>query len=1155
MKILRIRAENINSLKGKTDIDFEKFLDNSTIFAITGVTGSGKSTILDIISCGLYGQTPRLRNPSDLISKDCGSAYCEVEFEIKGEKYLSSWSQRRARDKSDGKLQSPKMEISLLKDRKILHSGTREVSSFIEELSGLDFSRFLKSMMLAQGSFDAFLKAGEKDRSQLLEKITGTKIYAKISTAIFEKHKSGNEDLKLTRDLIDNIDILDDDSLELKENSLYDNKREKLELDKSLEKLNIAIDWTRTFNILKEEKERYSKELIVLENKKSEQKDNFIKLDKAKRALNIIPVYSQMENINLQLNKDNNKSMSLIDNIDNLEDDKVKIGTKYNFISTEYKREKILFQIESQKIKDAKEIEIKINELQRSIDEMSKTIDNKNLKKVDLEQILENIIKESIDIEKDIDIKSKYISDNIKDKDLIESLSLIEDNLNNYKDKYKLLKSNEKELNISIKSFDNILDKKDKKELEVDELSKVFNKSKNKYQKIIDELKDNDIQEPKLRDELLSLETILVNHKRLKVLNDKLKENKEEKKSLSKDIKNKKIIVSTLRENREQSLLIKKYEDDRKRLLDGETCFLCGSKKHPFVKDKNKIPQDKSSDKLIEQESKLKELEDNFTKVILTLDNLNQEIISLDVSVDKKDLKNKIKFISKELSNIIELNKKRDIRLLKRDEANNNLQNQKEELNILIQKFIEEKETLNQLEENISRNREDVKRLGDNLSLKFIENDLVFESISADTNLDKLKNRKDNFIDNKNSLDSISEIYQEIEIKIGQRNSELKSLKNELDTQNISLSEKKNRIDRFIIEKSSILDIEDLEEYEDKVNQDYADIEKVERDINNDLKEVYLKHKEIKKQLLDIKKDIEINSDKLDLILLELDKSLGENYFNDVDDFEESRLEKEDIDKLEDTYSSIINSLSHIKTLNDDINNKFEIHTKESTINLDLQILEDNYANEKNIADEVQLSIGKIEQELDIDNKNRAKHEGRIADLAEKHNAFKVCEKMQELIGSSNGAKFAKFAQGITLDQLIELANNHLAVLNQRYILVRSEGDRDLLEISIIDTFQADSIRSVSTLSGGESFIISLSLALGLSELASQKISIDSLFLDEGFGTLDEKNLDMALNALNRLQSQGKMIGVISHIEALKERIPTQIKVISNGDGTSRILY
>ncbi|EFU69386.1 nuclease sbcCD [Aliarcobacter butzleri JV22] len=155
------------------------------------------------------------------------------------------------------------------------------------------------------------------------------------------------------------------------------------------------------------------------------------------------------------------------------------------------------------------------------------------------------------------------------------------------------------------------------------------------------------------------------------------------------------------------------------------------------------------------------------------------------------------------------------------------------------------------------------------------------------------------------------------------------------------------------------------------------------------------------------------------------------------------------------------------------------------------------------------------------------------------------------MIGSASGDKFAKFAQGITLDQLIYLANKHLQILSPRYELQRSNDSSKLLEIEIIDGFQCDVVRPVSTLSGGESFIVSLSLALGLSALASQKISIDSLFLDEGFGTLDSDSLELALNALNQLQSSGKMVGVISHVEALKERIPLQIRVMPKGDGTS----
>jgi len=110
------------------------------------------------------------------------------------------------------------------------------------------------------------------------------------------------------------------------------------------------------------------------------------------------------------------------------------------------------------------------------------------------------------------------------------------------------------------------------------------------------------------------------------------------------------------------------------------------------------------------------------------------------------------------------------------------------------------------------------------------------------------------------------------------------------------------------------------------------------------------------------------------------------------------------------------------------------------------------------------------------------------------------------------------------------------------------------LEIEIVDRYQGDEVRPAATLSGGESFLVSLALALGLSELASQKISIDSLFLDEGFGTLDTDTLDVALDALSLLESKGKMIGVISHVEALKERIPLQIQVHKKGAGESYIV-
>ena len=144
------------------------------------------------------------------------------------------------------------------------------------------------------------------------------------------------------------------------------------------------------------------------------------------------------------------------------------------------------------------------------------------------------------------------------------------------------------------------------------------------------------------------------------------------------------------------------------------------------------------------------------------------------------------------------------------------------------------------------------------------------------------------------------------------------------------------------------------------------------------------------------------------------------------------------------------------------------------------------------------------------------------------------------------------FAQGLTLDYLIHLANQQLQQLHKRYQLQRKAGVA--LELQVIDTWQADAKRDTNTLSGGESFLVSLALALALSNLVSHKTSIDSLFLDEGFGTLDRETLDIALDALDNLNAKGKMIGIISHIDALKERIPVQIQIKKqSGLGVSQL--
>jgi exonuclease SbcC len=195
--------------------------------------------------------------------------------------------------------------------------------------------------------------------------------------------------------------------------------------------------------------------------------------------------------------------------------------------------------------------------------------------------------------------------------------------------------------------------------------------------------------------------------------------------------------------------------------------------------------------------------------------------------------------------------------------------------------------------------------------------------------------------------------------------------------------------------------------------------------------------------------------------------------------------------------------------------------------------------------------VGSLEQQVKDDNEARKRRDASGAELRTAEAEALRWGRLRELIGSADGAKFSRFAQSLTLRQLIGLANEHLKVLAERYRLMAAPGDE--LDLRIVDLYQANTDRPMESLSGGESFLASLALALGLSELASRHHPIDSLFIDEGFGTLDTQTLEIALSALENLRSRGKTIGLISHVDLLKERLTTQVRVIRGTAGTSRI--
>ncbi len=225
MKILSLRFKNLNSLKGEWKIDFTQtpFSDNG-LFAITGATGAGKTTLLDAICLALYHQTPRLglisTSSNEIMTRGTAECAAEVEFEVKGHPYRAFWSMRRSRGKADGNLQQADVELVDAESDKVLATQVKQKNELVERITGLDFARFTKSMMLSQGEFAAFLNAKENERAELLEELTGTEIYGRISEKVHEHFAAAKLALSQKEAEAKGVQLLGCEELEALENEL-----------------------------------------------------------------------------------------------------------------------------------------------------------------------------------------------------------------------------------------------------------------------------------------------------------------------------------------------------------------------------------------------------------------------------------------------------------------------------------------------------------------------------------------------------------------------------------------------------------------------------------------------------------------------------------------------------------------------------------------------------------------------------------------------------------------------------------------------------------------------------------------------------------------------------------------------------------------------
>ena len=298
MKILRIRLENLNSLRGEHEVAFDaEPISGAGIFAITGQTGAGKSTLLDAITLALYGRAARYgdsSNPEDMMSRHTGSCQAEAEFEVPSGRYRAVWQLRRARGNPDGNLQPPRRYL-YNEAGEVLAEKIGDVNERIEELCGLDYHRFTRSVLLAQGEFANFLKAKSSERSELLEKLTGTSIYSKLGKLLHETCVERKRDLDQRAEVLGEITLLEPEARKKMEKSVAEDREKHDELKKWRESLaERSTKAKRLHEDLKAEAAILTKQQSLAAEQKAAE-DDLARLSAHRKAQPFFPSLAQLD--------------------------------------------------------------------------------------------------------------------------------------------------------------------------------------------------------------------------------------------------------------------------------------------------------------------------------------------------------------------------------------------------------------------------------------------------------------------------------------------------------------------------------------------------------------------------------------------------------------------------------------------------------------------------------------------------------------------------------------------------------------------------------------------------------------------------------------------------------------------------------------------
>ncbi|KAA0980142.1 AAA family ATPase [Pseudomonas sp. ANT_H12B] len=1210
MKILAIRLKNLASLAGPFEIDFTaEPLASAGLFAITGPTGAGKSTLLDALCLALFGAVPRLNNtgrdakvpdadgeigtgdPRTLLRRGTGEGYAEVDFVgIDGRRYRARWEANRAREKAGGKLQASRQSLRDIDQDQLLASQKGEYKTQLEAALGLNFEQFTRAVLLAQSEFSAFLKADDNDRSELLEKLTDTALYTRLGRRAFDKTKDAREAHKLLQDQATGVTPLPPEArAELDER--FNEAQQQLKTQQAqLKQLELQHTWLKDLRLLQDAQLSATEQLTSAQHHWESLTGERLKLTrleqlapqrhqfarKTELTAQLTPLDAQISQHSQQQAELNERQAQLEQSLSAaqtaLAEAQSQHTTSAPLLRQAFEEQSTLARL----VKDAgvsadlkQQAELACTQGQHTIQGL---LDQQKL-------VAERLLRIAGELEQSTDLAPLSDAWNAY-RDRLKQLMLVGNRLNKGQAELAALEQS------ATQAGEELATQRQSLEVLYKEAGAEPEAVTEQVQILGSLLQDNRKQQRAFEEltRLWSSQQDL--DKRAAELQQRQLTAQQERERLTQDgVKTKNELtvaeqtLTVTRELLERQRLARSasVEELREQLQDDQPCPVCGSPDHPYHQpeallqslgrhDENEQANaqkavDLLKEKLTDLRAEVGGLIAQQKELLQQQEHLATQQQSLAPSLDAHPLSAQLLAQdaakrdawltqqSNQLNQSITQDEQRQTALLTLQQDAARLAQQLRSAEAASQQATQH---LTNQQRELSSDRQ---RLDEELTafstllpvdtLQALRNEPAATFMQLDR---QITQRLEQLDQQRDELSEQQQRQQTLEKEQDRQQTRAQQLQT-AQQQFTALAEQQHtceqKLAQLLGEHSS------AEQWQQQLDQAVDQARNAETTANQELQTVRtrlvqlaaeLKAQQERRTALETE-DRELSGKIADWRALhpELDDGGLEELLS-VDDQQVSQLRQQ----LQQNEKAI----EQAKVLLQERDQRLLDHQAQQNGNPDADQLATALTELQIQFTASEHRCAELRAEQTEDQRRQNANQALAQQIADAYTEYQRWARLNALIGSATGDTFRKIAQAYNLDLLVHHANVQLRQLVRRYRLKRGGS---MLGLLVMDTEMGDELRSVHSLSGGETFLVSLALALGLASMASSTLKIESLFIDEGFGSLDPESLQLAMDALDGLQAQGRKVAVISHVQEMHERIPVQIQVRRQGNGLSTL--